>query len=260
MQLKSFHQGVGAPGRIDFHSILSFEGCFEGLIEDSKSIPTWCQVQHYLANSVHSDPQATVFEVEIPSNKVDEAFRSLTNAFLGCFAFILRDYHEFANGDGRAPTRVSLEYAQAIIEALKPSLDRGANLEFREEHSTSPLEQTSLGALFEMAAPLSPPLLRVFLPYICCRLSVDEDKIEFDKCRPAHLSCLAARSMPPLGSSPQVPKCLRGWIRMHQDLRSLLSEKYLRVRLFKDFLLSLGYWERDTSDYEECPTSFAELF
>lgn len=229
-QLESFHEEVYRLGKLDDECQRAYVFRLEELFERGPSIPTWYQLKIFLERSTTlvvreetgQPAVGTLFRAEIPIKKIDEALRMILNYLLRCFT-----------ESCRTGLHARIRQVRAAVQGLKLLLEKGARLDFREPHDVFHCEQSSLGALIELAdlVPMLP--LEELLSHVCCALTFEEGELRFDKSRPERLSCLAARSVGSSETPSRVPTEMRPWIRMHRELKLLLTTEWWRMAVLK---------------------------
>lgn len=242
--LEAFHEEMYQLGRLDEQSYVYQFGI---LLEESALIPPWCQLEKFLELSstlvirdeIDNPAMLVLFGAEIPRRKIDEAFRIVTDYLIRCFGVLCKEgfYGELFY------ERITSKHTAAALETLRWLLSKGARLDFRAPHEILHFEQSSLGALVELAdlVPIFP--LEELFPFICCPLAIEEGELGFDRFRPARLACLAARSVGALKKCSPLPNSMRSWTRMHQELDLHLKNKDWRVAALKKRVL-----DKDTED------------
>lgn len=240
-QLASFHEMSHRLGRLDDHCTQSYAQQFEQLMMAGMT-PPWQLLEKYLEQSeelvylpkTSTYAVETLIGVDIPFKKIDAALRRILDYLLRCFGLICCErIHDVRGAGGITATET-----EAAVRVLRLLLDRGAELHYREPHDILNCEQSSLGALIELADVVPTFPLEKFLPYICCPLVVTDDELQADGSRPARLSCLAARSVGASEKLSRVPNNYRPWIRMHQELRLRLADESWRFAAIRERVLT----------------------
>lgn len=254
-KLVEFYVKARPARRVFDDNFTEFDTWFSRRFEMMRfSTPEWHETLLYLKSSRELGPAWHVqnFGVEnIPEEMLDVFLNHGLRYLVRCIgeqASPDGDFWNYLASYGRLRA-MSVREISAVTKNLDLILKRGASLysTFDSRLETTPLSawkchslvddedsevhgqcKSSPALLLKIAMRVPSFPFSTFQPLLCCPMTLEGTTINFDRRRPARLSCLAARACKRPEQYSRIPRSLSAWVVIHREFGELIRKQVIR--------------------------------